>query len=528
MKKKIMFFVLLIMFIFIFSRLELLAFHDRKMQIQPKMQIDKDDTDDTYKTVLRRFAMVVGANNGGRGRVKLQYAIADAKSILKVLEDMGGVSPDDSRLLIEPNRETFFWEVKRLRDRIKRARADHRRVEVILYYSGHSDEKNILLGKEKVSYKDFKDEITRMDADVRIAILDSCASGAFTLLKGGKKKAPFLVDTAYDMKGYAFITSSSSDEASQESARLEGSFFTHYFTSGLRGAADMSQDGKVTLNEAYQFAFNETLAQTTETVSGPQHPNCNIQMSGKGDVVMTEIGKSSALLRISKNVSGRLFIHNQQNVLVVELNKPLGRSIELGMDAGKYRIINIVEGNIFETKIHLPKGKSVELDIDQFYKSKKIDTVARGDLNARSRRTVLQKRGKSHIYAGISTKSTSINGDTAVLMGFHLGLTFRQRFSVGFAGYGKVNMPPGLPGYGGVTVEYSFNPWKKFHYKVGALMGSGTGDSGIFYLFEPEVKLVMNLSQTVRIGLGISIPITDNKSTGLKNPSLALDFQFGK
>ena len=52
------------------------------------------------KSVLRRFAMVVGANYGGRGRVKLRYAVADAKSVIKVLEDMGGVSPDDSRLLI--------------------------------------------------------------------------------------------------------------------------------------------------------------------------------------------------------------------------------------------------------------------------------------------------------------------------------------------------------------------------------------------------------------------------------------------
>jgi len=521
MKKRIIFLILFI--IFILNGLDLLAGQNREKQTQK--ETNRGDTD---KTVLRRFAMVVGANNGGRGRVKLQYAVEDAKSILKVLEDMGGVSPDDSRLLIEPNRETFFWEVKRLRDRIKRARAEHRRVEVILYYSGHSDEKNILLGKEKVSYKDFRDEITSMDADVRIAILDSCASGAFTLLKGGKKKAPFLVDTAYDMKGYAFITSSSSDEASQESARLEGSFFTHYFTSGLRGAADMSQDGKVTLNEAYQFAFNETLAQTTETVSGPQHPNCNIQMSGKGDVVMTEIGKSSALLRISKNVSGRLFIHNQQHVLVVELNKPLGRSIELGMDAGKYRIINIVEGNIFETKIHLPKGTSVELDIDQFYKSKKIDTVARGDLNARSRRTVLQRRGKPHLYREITTKSTKIYGDIAVLIGLNLGWTFNQRVSVGFAGYGKANMPPGLPGYGGVTFRFIFNPRNKFHFHVGALLGSGSGGGGVFYIFEPEVNVVMNLTHGIRVGMGITIPMTDKKYNGLKNPAFALSLQFGK
>ena len=59
------------------------------------------------------------------------------------------------------------------------------------------------------------------------------------------------------------MTSSSENEAAQESERLRGSFFTHALLTGVRGAADASGDGKVTLGEAYQFAFNETLAQTT-------------------------------------------------------------------------------------------------------------------------------------------------------------------------------------------------------------------------------------------------------------------------
>ena len=45
-------------------------------------------------------------------------------------------------------------------------------------------------------------------------------------------------------------------EAAQESDRICASYFTHYLVSGFRGAADLSGDGKVTLNEAYQFAFN--------------------------------------------------------------------------------------------------------------------------------------------------------------------------------------------------------------------------------------------------------------------------------
>jgi len=74
---------------------------------------------------------------------------------------------------------------------IERSRSTFRRVEVIFYYSGHSDEENILLGGERISYGEFKDAVMALKADVRIAILDSCASGAMTLPKGVIRKSPF-------------------------------------------------------------------------------------------------------------------------------------------------------------------------------------------------------------------------------------------------------------------------------------------------------------------------------------------------
>ncbi|MCP4216568.1 MAG: caspase family protein, partial [bacterium] len=127
----------------------------------PPSQEDKD---------IRRFSLVVGANNGGRARARLRYAVSDAKAILHILEKMGGISPDDSRLLVDPNKETLYWELDRLKGRVQRARKKARRVEVFFYYSGHSDEKHFLLAKEKVPYQEFKDKINIIGADVRIAI----------------------------------------------------------------------------------------------------------------------------------------------------------------------------------------------------------------------------------------------------------------------------------------------------------------------------------------------------------------------
>lgn len=492
------------------------------------------------KAITKRFAILVGANNGGKERVQLRYAVSDANSISKVFEELGGVASDDRILLEDPDPTTFFLEMGRLKEKINKSKALHRRVEVIFYYSGHSDENHIFLGDEKISYKDFREAINSLEADVRIAILDSCASAAFTRIKGGKKRLPFLMDTSYDMKGYVFMTSSSSDEVSQESDRIKGSFFTHYLISGLRGAADMTKDSRITLSEAYHFAFNETLVQTEKTMSGPQHPYYNIQMSGTGDVVMTDIRQSSALLIIHRNISGKIFIHDEEDVLVVELTKPSGREIELGLEEGKYRIINIMEGNVYESELELEEGDSFELNADNLAKTDKIYTTPRGDAEFQARReALLRGRVKSRFFGLIGTKSTSVYGEQAFLLGGSIGFTFNRSFSVGIAAYARavaemgaleldVDFDPGKPAYGGVIFEYAFAPYKKIHFKARALFGSGNSWGKGFFIFEPEIDIVVNLSRMVRIVGGLSMPFINKKDYGLENPILSIGFQFGK
>ena len=207
---------------------------------------------------LRRFALIAGANDGGEGRVRLRYAVSDATAVAKVLTELGGLAEEDRVVLVEPTPSALLDGFAQLRERMG-ASAGEGRTELLVYYSGHSDEAGLLLGGERVGYAELRRSIDAMPADVRIAILDSCASGAITRAKGGTMRAPFLVDASGGVKGHAFLTSASADEAAQESDSIGGSFFTHYLVSGMRGAADSTRDGRVTLNEAYHFAFASTL-----------------------------------------------------------------------------------------------------------------------------------------------------------------------------------------------------------------------------------------------------------------------------
>ncbi len=497
--------------------------------------LNQNTNQNTNQNIIKRYAVVIGANDGGKDRVRLRYAVSDALSFKTVLEELGGVHEEDSLLLQDPDVKTFYTEMGRLLTKMEEARSEYSRIEAIFYYSGHSDDKYILLGNEKISYEDVRETINSMPADVRIAILDSCLSGAFTRIKGGKKKLPFLIDEAYDMKGNAFMTSSSATEASQESDLIEGSFFTHYLISGMRGAADVIQDGRVTLSEAYQFTFNETLAETTKTMSGPQHPYYNIDMSGTGDVVITDIRRGSAILVLSPELAGRIFIHDKKNSLVVELSKTAGRSIELGLEEGEYRVVNILEGQVFESKIKLLGGMNLALDSGEFSRSDKQYTTPRGDRSVRvQKETLLRKKSKLLIFAELGSKTASINGSTGLMLGGGVGLTFGQAFSVGVAGYAKSNFEGGFPGslnYDGLTFAYAFKRDKMLHWRVTALVGVGTtpfSSLSLFYIFEPGAEMVLNLSKVIRIHAGLSLPLTDNKNIGLNSPIVNVGFRFGK
>lgn len=329
--------------------------------------------------VLKRYAIVVGSNNGGADRVKLRYAVSDARSVMDVLRKLGGVDSDSSILLFEPRKERLLESIAQIRGRVADAKKTFSRVELIFYYSGHSDEEGIIPGGEKIYYRDIKQAVINVPADVRIAILDSCSSGAFTSIKGGKMRSPFLVDRSHSMKGFAFMTSSSSDEASQESDRIKGSFFTHFLLIGLRGAADQAGDGKITLNEAYQYAYTETLARTEKTLRGPQHPNYHIMMSGAGDVILTEIRKSSSTLTISKPIYGTLFLRDKKKSLVAELNKGAGRTVTLGLESGTYTVVNERDGKLYEAKVSLPSGGGQTLTYNGFAVVDRESTRSRGD-----------------------------------------------------------------------------------------------------------------------------------------------------
>lgn len=328
-------------------------------------------------THLRRFAIVAGSNFGGAGRATLRYAIRDARSVAGVLGELGGVAPDDMSVLDEPDVTQLMSTLQGFRPRMQ-ASHNAERVELLFYYSGHSDEDGLLLGNERITYRELKAAIDELPADVRIIVLDSCSSGALTRLKGGFRRAPFLVDASSRVKGHAFLTSSSADEAAQESDRVGGSFFTHFFVSGLRGAADHSADGKVTLDEAYHYAFQETLRRTEQSAAGPQHASYDIRLVGTGDLVMTDLRSGAADLELGRGITGNVLVRTADGTLLAEVRKMDDRPRVLSVPPGRYQVRVEEAGRARGARVTLEQGQRVVVQGDQLDELPVERTLLRG------------------------------------------------------------------------------------------------------------------------------------------------------
>ncbi|MDC7224683.1 MAG: caspase family protein [Spirochaetales bacterium] len=329
---------------------------------------------------VRRFGLFIGANDGGEERQRLLYADDDAQTIMLTMEQIGGIDPSDSLLLLDPSAGKILEALTILSQQISDVDRLVRRTEIMFYYSGHSNEEGLLLSDEDLPYKDIREALDDSGADVVIAVLDSCSSGAFTRAKGGQRRSPFLVDESSDMEGHAFLTSSSESELSQESDRIKGSFFTHNLVTGLRGAADNTGDSRVSLNEVYEHTFRETLSSTESTIGGPQHATYEIQLTGRGDLVLTDLTIPTSALMISGELSGQFSIRaEQENKLIAEFTKHEEETFKLALPAGEYKV-NMTSGdNVSSAEVELTRNGQFFLTEEDFSSRQLAWTRFRGD-----------------------------------------------------------------------------------------------------------------------------------------------------
>lgn len=291
-----------------------------------------------------RHALIVGQNRGGTTVEDLRYAESDAKRISAMLRIYAGFETENISLLLSPDSISLMRAGKELVVKIA-SDTDPGNILLFFFYSGHADEKGLLLDSTHFAFTAIKDLLDGSGAGIRIAIFDACQSGVVVAFKGGRRAEPFFITSQKKMKGEVWIASSSADERAQESESLKSSLFSFHLINGLRGSADVSSDNKVTVNEAYQYAYRKTIETSALTSGIIQHPVYRFNISGEGDIVLTDLSGRKGGITVDGTCSGSfLVLSSNYTEVYADFYKDAERETFIGLASGDYTIINAKGG----------------------------------------------------------------------------------------------------------------------------------------------------------------------------------------
>jgi hypothetical protein len=306
-----------------------------------------------------RIAVVVGNNVGGPRMPPLRFAEDDAAKVGRVMVELGGVAAGDLFLVKGGNKAAVEAALARASARIAaRRRAPGGRVVLFFYFSGHSDGVALELGRDRLDFGDLRRWLATTGAEVRLALVDTCKSGALLAAKGGAPGPAFHIRLSEELSssGEALLTSSAADEVALESREIGGSFFTHHLVSGLRGAADTSGDSRVTLSEAYQYAYAHTITTTGATLNGPQHPAYDYRLTGRGELVLTDLSRRTARLEVPPGARRVLIVDEERREAIAELALEAPRQVAVA--AGRYTVRAWLGGKAFQGTIRIAAGET--------------------------------------------------------------------------------------------------------------------------------------------------------------------------
>ncbi len=303
----------------------------------------------------RRVAVVIG-HAGGLGERPLRYAHADAERMHRILTTIGGFDAA-SVLMRDP-------QVEAVRTALARAAERAEGGSVLVYYSGHARNGELLMGGGKYPIAELRAALEAMGARFKVAILDSCRSGEGIRSKGGRLGPAFDVSAEPPgPRGVAVLASSARDEDSQESDLLGSSFFTHFLASGLAGDADTSGDGRVTLQEAYDYAYGRTVSETTAARAGVQHPTYSYSLGGAGEWWLTDVSRADAILVLPRGMGGSfVVVDDATRRLVADVEKPVDIERKLALPSGPYEVKLRDGDHVRVARLRL--GRKSELSLD--------------------------------------------------------------------------------------------------------------------------------------------------------------------
>jgi hypothetical protein len=162
---------------------------------------------------------------------------------------------------------------------------------VLLYFSGHGLPGAFLPidfngNDNKVFHYEINEMLKRSKARYKLCIADACHSGGMLAARSVESNiSTFYQQLAQAQPGTALIMSSKSEETSLEASGLRQGVFSHFLIRGLKGEADRNRDTKVTIEELFNFVYDNVRKFTgnmqSPIIRGDHDPNMIVSFIGK-------------------------------------------------------------------------------------------------------------------------------------------------------------------------------------------------------------------------------------------------------
>ena len=218
----------------------------------------------------------------------------DAEDFARVLKDKEIGAFDDVNILLNQSSSTVNEAIDEFFDQKKPDDL------LVLYFSGHGvrDElgalylavKNTIrsrLRSTAIKSDYIRDVMDQSRSKRQVLILDCCNSGAFA--QGTKAATGVSIGTASAFEGgygRIILTASDSTQFAWEGDKVIGetdnSLFTHFLVEGLEGEADLDGDGRITVDELYDYAYEKVRFAT------PKQTPSKFSSKQQGEIVLRQ------------------------------------------------------------------------------------------------------------------------------------------------------------------------------------------------------------------------------------------------
>ncbi len=381
-----------------------------------------------------RYALLVGNSSGGRDLVNLRFVGADITEMETVLQTNCNFDPQNIITLRNDSPEELLNNLETLQERVNEDDL------FFFYYTGHADGRSLRMGDSRLTLLELKESLDSLSSQLQLVVLDACQSGSFSRLKGGTIEAPLELPQDKNNSGRVVLYSSADTEFSQESEYLGHSVFSFYFTNGLKGMADQSGDRKVTVDEAYNYAYHQTVAATVNSSGGIQHPGYLFNYSGRNDIVLSDMTSDSTGIILDRSLEGSFVVLNPSRDVIADFVSSGDRDMFIALNPGRYSIYKNADGSASRRRVDI--SSSVQyIEANTFKEIRSIPSTGKGE-SERLRFSLGVRAGvlcRDHTSLGNSIVDNSFYSEIAIPLTSALNV-----YPPYYGGAITLNFPQGL------------------------------------------------------------------------------------